>query len=83
MEKMSVNEGIIVRMVQDALSQPATMAASGAIVNDFRAAQANVKAALSLNDGGAANFLAKQRDAESVDTILRRTEMVTPGGLFL
>lgn len=81
MEKMSVNEGILVRMVQDSLSQPATMVSVGAIVNDFRAAQANVVA--SVGTKNAANFLAKQRDTESVDAILRRTEMTTPGGLFI
>ncbi|AZV01735.1 hypothetical protein HOV00_gp28 [Microbacterium phage Schubert] len=79
---MTVEEGIVVAMVQSVAEGFGTSIHTNVILHDLRAARANVEAALKLNPSGAANFLNKKRGQESVDTIIRATEMRTPGGLF-
>lgn len=72
LNNLSVNEGIIIELV----GELGAHTDQALILTSYRVAREKVKEALSLNASGADNFLAKTRDAESVDIILRRTKMV-------
>lgn len=78
MDTLSINEALTIELVRE-LGAHTDRAL---ILSSFRTAQDNVVRALSLNADGSADFLARQRPQESVETILRRTRLLTQGRLF-
>ncbi|UVG34595.1 hypothetical protein SEA_CHEETO1_29 [Microbacterium phage Cheeto1] len=76
--KISVNDGITIELVKELGGHTD----KALIITSLQVARERVKEALSLNASGADNFLAKLRDLDSVETILRRTRLLNQGRLF-